>query len=94
LSQARQQEFARRILSAQWYWPRGLDVDAKLKDLVEKMLEKNWSYRRGAFEGKQGRVDGSLKNDEIREHPFMRSFPWKKLNERALVVSTLHDDLG
>ena len=49
-------------------------VTGNLKDLLEKLLEKNPSQRIGYSNGAV----------EIKEHPWFKNFPWEKLIKREL----------
>lgn len=85
-TEERKAELVDRIIDCKWWWPRSLEVDPVLKDLVEKLLEPDIEKRMGCLIAKPD--EGPLKNEDIRAHPFMRSFPWKKMGERKLAVST------
>ncbi|KAI0700479.1 kinase-like domain-containing protein [Cytidiella melzeri] len=85
-TQERKLELVRRVCACQWWWPRGVKVDPELKNLVDLMLHKEFELRLGSVVGVPEEGSGPLKNEEIRAHPFLRTFPWKKLNERALAA--------
>ena len=86
-TEERRAELVQRIIACKWWWPRNLEVDPVLKDLVEKLLEPDLEKRLGCLIEKPD--EGPLKNEDIRAHPFMRSFPWKKMGDKLLAVSTL-----
>lgn len=84
----RHDELFRRIMTGTRYWPRGVEVDPALKDLCDRMLHKDLRKRLGSIV--VAPEDGTqMKNDEIREHPFMLGFPWHAMYGRKLVVSTI-----
>ena len=111
-------ELKERIGAARFHWPRDLEVDADLKDLVNRMLVKEPCDRFGVTiipEKKRAltpqekvvlkaqehaQKDPKAKtpvspepprrdhiNTQLREHPFMISFPWGGLLDRTLIVS-------
>ena len=65
-----------------------MEVDPELKDLVTAMLHTDFEMRLGTCVEMPDDEGGLAKNVEIRAHPFMRKFPWKKMGERTLAVST------
>lgn len=82
----RQDELVRRVIAAKYWWPRGVEVDEKLKDLCDRMLQADIGQRLG-FIVVAPEDGGPLRNDEVRNHPFMRGFPWHAMYDRRLVVS-------
>ena len=86
----REAECRERIIRAQYCWPnvpKGT-IDPQLRELVEGMLRYKLSERIGAdITLAEPDANGVLQNTQIREHEFMRRFPWTRMQERTLPVS-------
>ena len=81
-----------RILEAKFTWPRDVEVNRDLKNMVNNMLRKETWDRFGSIVIPP--VPGELAvNDELRGHPFMAKFPWKHMLHRKLAVSIFFPDL-
>lgn len=93
-------ELKMRITEVSYTWPRDIEVDSNLKDLVDRMLKKVPGERYGmtkiaepssanektrATQGTSTQLD--WKNQQIRQHPFMLFFPWNLLSDRKCIVS-------
>ncbi|KAI0089930.1 kinase-like domain-containing protein, partial [Irpex rosettiformis] len=79
-------ELEKRVIKCQWWWPRSLDVDPVLRDLVERMLNKDFEKRLGCVVPLPEQDKGPLKNKKIRAHRFLRKFPWKGMERRSLAA--------
>ena len=78
------------ILLGRYRWPTDVEVDADLKDLVDRMLARDPTDRLGnLIFGPDDPQDPRLaKNDELRAHPFFKGVQWKHIRDRKLAVST------
>ncbi|KAH9857236.1 kinase-like domain-containing protein [Lenzites betulinus] len=75
-------ELAQKHEGAPLEWPEHLYIDEDFRDLLSRMLHLSLPHRIGASEVPEGR-NGSLINRELRNHRFMASIDWERIETRV-----------